>query len=300
MHRVTYNELRLDIGIMPITPLLIASGETGRFVRYVHPRENVPTAYVPGSALKGVLRRAMEQLMAAAGIFCCTALQPCSTREAVRSATDGAAIYRALCGVCQTFGSRAFSSQLAVTDLYPGTPLNKLAIHELPGDSCEAVMNEPFDGMLTLHNFARWQVGLLGQLCQYINAGRVTLGAHHGAGMGHIFIAFSGAKLTYFGLMDDTRRTPLADRLHGVGQFGGADNEYGFVYPDIATTADLPRQHKFNVRFNAAEVIIPGGDPTYELIDRQAVAWAEYVARHGKPTLIQPTQPPLMAGTGSD
>ncbi len=297
MPRILYNELRIEMSLTPVTPTLIASGENGQFVRYLHPRENVTTAYLPGSSLKGALRHAAEQVTAAVKVDCCDPLNaPCSAREVVRKAADGAAVYRALCSVCRMFGSRVFSSPLTVTDAYPADPLNELAIHELPNGASEAVLGDPFYGTLTLHNFERWQIGLLGQLFEQINLGSVALGANRSAGMGRILICPLSAEIQYRGLFDDPARDRLATHLHGAGQFAGTGNPYGFRWPDVGEMPDLPPNCEFNAGFGYVEVLI--GQPVEPLFEQQSAAWQVYAtaaAQRGHfPT--PPTMPPSSSG----
>jgi len=277
MHRTIRNALQLEIRLTPITPLAIASGENGLFVRYLHPRENVPTAYVPGTTLKGALRRAAEQIVQAAGLDCCSQAEPCSARESVRTAADGATLYRALCSVCRIFGSRAFGSLLSLTDAYPIEPINELSLHELPTDSYEAVMNESFYGTLSLRNFERWQIGLISLIAVHLNSGQVTLGAGHSAGMGRVQVAYEAAAISYFGAPNVINDDPLYDRLHGVGQFLGAANPYGCRYPDRSDTPDLPTEFEYDAQFGQLDLFFGGGVSVHELIDRQIAAWQDRV-----------------------
>ncbi len=293
MHRVIRNELRLALTIIPVTPLLVASGADGDFVRCPHPDEGAPTAYLPGTALKGTFRASAEQLMSGSDVHCCDPSAPCHTQEAIKRAAasaDGAAIYRALCGICQIFGSRALSSHLSITDAYPAEPLNDLTIHDLPEEdgTCESVMGDAFYTLLTLRNFERWQIGLLGAALSRINAGDTSIGANRGYGMGRVLIRCTMAVVTYFGFYEDAALQALSERLHGIGSLIDVPNAYDFSYPDAAEKPDLPRGAQFNTGFGYAEVVLDSniGEPRAvhiaisELLHRQLPLWQSYLMAH--------------------
>lgn len=297
MPRVVRNELRLAVTIIPVTPLLVASGANGEFIRCPHPIEGTPTAYLPGTALKGMLRATTEQIMNESGVYCCNASALCQSQEAVKLAVasvDSTAIYRALCGVCRIFGSRALSSHLSITDAYPSEPLDDLTIHALPeeGSTCESVMGAAFYTLLTLRNFERWQVGLLGAALARINTGNASMGANRGDGMGRVLLRCTTAIVTYFGLFEDARLQAFSERLYGVGSLLDAPNVYDLNDPDaeqvdLART-DLPRARHFNSGFGFAEVVLDSslGEPRTvhraisDLLDRQLPQWQNYAAAH--------------------
>jgi CRISPR/Cas system CSM-associated protein Csm3 (group 7 of RAMP superfamily) len=298
MHRMTCNELRLDLSILPVSPLSIqARGLTPpRFVRAIHPATNALSAYIPGSTLKGTLRYAAEHALRSAGIDCCDPEQPCSEREAVKRARGGPAIYRALCTVCRVFGSRAMRGHLTVTDSFPAEPLEAVPARDTdrPGEEAlETVLNEPFYGTLILRNFERWQVGLLALLLSHINIADIQIGGNRSAGMGCAVVRYKCLSLLYPGLaLDAERQEALQMRLHGVGQLVGANNPYGFVYPDIGDTPDLPESAVLETGPGFIAVVITttnSDDPDepdrlHGLIDnvltQQALAWASYAHAH--------------------
>src|SRR4051794_23372106 len=99
MHRIIYNELRLDFSLIPVSPLsipaipanatlLTSPGSPARFVRSAHPSDGTPSAYIPGSTLKGALRHAAEQVAQASGVDCCDTDHPCSERDGVRRSRE--------------------------------------------------------------------------------------------------------------------------------------------------------------------------------------------------------------------
>lgn len=289
MHRITSNELRLDFSITPVSPLCIPESSTPplHFVRSMHPESGVFSVYIPGSTLKGTLRRAAEHVLESAGLDCCDDEHPCSERPAVKQAKDSAALYRALCPACRLFGSRVMRSHVIVTDCFPAE-----AAYPMPArGSAETVQDEPFYGTLSLRNFERWQVGLLSLLVARLNLADVQMGAGRAEGMGCVSMRYMVLSLLYPGLEPDSaQQERLRTRLHGVGQLIGPKNPYGYTYPDVGQMADLPDSAVFDIGMGFSAVIISDEDTeeqpniSHHLIDNvltnQALAWGSYVRAH--------------------
>src|SRR3954463_9367018 len=97
MHRLACNEMRLDFAIRTASPLCLQTqDDPTRFVRGIHPFTGQTSIYIPSGALKGAFRRAAEHVLTGAGVDCCDSDHPCSERDAVKRATDGPSVYRAL------------------------------------------------------------------------------------------------------------------------------------------------------------------------------------------------------------
>src|SRR5258708_17172940 len=210
MQRVTFNEMRLDFSVTPVSPLSIPAeqGEAGRFVRAVHPGSGRISLFIPASALKGTLRRAAEDVLEGAGLDCCDRENPCSARDAVKSARGAAEIYRALCPACRLSGSQAMRSHVILTDAFPAEAVDPAASRRNEGD--ETVIDLPFYGTLSLRNFERWQVGLFSLIMSRINLAEVQLGANRSAGMGCITVPYDHVSLLYPGLeRKHQRQEPL-------------------------------------------------------------------------------------------
>jgi hypothetical protein len=157
----------------------------------------------------------------------------------------------------------------------------------------ETVLNEPFYGTLTLRNFERWQVGLLALLLSHINIADIQIGGNRSAGMGCATVRYQCLSLLYPGLAPDAeRQEALQMRLHGVGQLVGANNPYGFVYPDVGEVPDLPDSALLETAPGYTAVVIAAANPhdpdeadrLHGLIDnvltQQALAWASYAHVH--------------------
>lgn len=293
MHRITSNELRLDFSIVPASPLCIPESPEAprRFVRNMHPESGIASIFIPGSTLKGTLRRAAEHVLEGAGQDCCDAEHPCSERQNVKQAKDAVALYRALCPACRMFGSRVMRSHIIVTDCFPAEAANPIPAR---GDAPETVIDEPFYGTLSLRNFERWQVGLLSLLISRLNLADVQMGSGRTEGMGCVSMRYMVLSLLYPGLEPDAaQRERLRTRLHGVGQLLGPKNPYGFIHPDVGQMADLPESAVFDIGMGFSAVIISDEDTedqpniSHSLIDNvltnQALAWGSYVRSHKAP-----------------
>src|SRR5260370_17357266 len=128
MHRATYNELRLDYAITPVSPLCIQARDTNRFVTTTHPGNGELSVYIPSATLKGTLRSAAEHVISSSGLDCCTTDKPCSQRENVKRATTSTDLYRVLCIACRIFGSSLMRSHLTAIDAFPSPPTRALTV----------------------------------------------------------------------------------------------------------------------------------------------------------------------------
>src|SRR5260221_5338570 len=175
MHRLGWNELRLDFAVRTASPLCLPTeDDPARFVRGIHPFTGQDSVYIPSGALKGAFRRAAEHVLTGAGIDCCDTEHPCSEREAVKRSNDGPSVYRALCSACKIFGSPAMRSHLTVTDAFPVQAIRPTISRDTGG---ELVIDETFYGTLVLRNFERWQAGLLSLMAARLNMADVQIGA---------------------------------------------------------------------------------------------------------------------------
>ncbi len=277
MLRALHNELRLEWSVIALGTLLVSVGG-GRFVRFAHPLTGTPTAYLPGSALKGLLRAACAGIIESAGLRACAPDAPCSELPEVREARTPAAAYRAHCATCQIFGSHALRGRFIASDAYPAEPLDELHMHDLAnGEVCECASGDAFHGTLALQNFERWQLGLIGSAMAQINAGHLLIGANRSQGMGRAAVRFNALVLTYFGFYPESTWRLLAERVNGLGSLTPRAEEYGLANPDIASESDLPPGSRFESGFGFARVL--SGDHTMidQLFFRQLPAWETYI-----------------------
>ncbi len=132
MFRKTYNLMKLKVKMVPLTPLLVASGKTFdvtqpdiQFIR-VNTGQG-ETVYVPGSPIKGVLRAGMEGLLEETDSnknkICITSEKMCHDKtENKNKKQDKKLPYGDHCPVCRTFGSGDMASRLEISDAFPFEP----------------------------------------------------------------------------------------------------------------------------------------------------------------------------------
>jgi hypothetical protein len=156
----------------------------------------------------------------------------------------------------------------------------------------EVVQDTTFYGTVALKNYERWQVGLLSLLWARVNLADVQIGAYRSEGLGCLNVRFRCLTLLYPGVDADVKmQQALQTRLHGVGQFIGPKNPYGFTQPDISADPDLPALAGFEARIGYAAALIMADDDdpdteedSHALIDNvltaQALAWGSYVRSH--------------------
>jgi CRISPR/Cas system CSM-associated protein Csm3 (group 7 of RAMP superfamily) len=250
MHRLICNELRVDFSVVLLSPISILEQDGSQFVHAVHPGTGEASAFIPGPTLRGALRAGAEQVVRSAGIECCDPDQPCSERQQVKQAKDGPAIYKALCSICKVFGSRVMRSHLLVTDSFPAEPIDAP-----PG--FDAISEEVFYGTFALKNFERWQVGMLALALSRLNMSDVQIGANRSAGMGCIALRYRCLNLIYPGMEPTPQQEEtLRSKIHGVGQLMGANNPYGFAFPDISQIDDLPESTQLRKEFGYTLAIV--------------------------------------------
>jgi CRISPR/Cas system CSM-associated protein Csm3 (group 7 of RAMP superfamily) len=275
MRGATYNELRLDFTLIPVTPTSIQADKTGRFVRGTHPYVGDESIYIPGATLRGTLRHAGMQVLQGAGVNFCTRSTPCKPD--------------ALCPLCDLFGSPVIRGGLAITDAFPLDPIDSLT----PRDSDpkrrpvprETVQNEGFYGTLSLRNFQRWQVGLLALMAARLNIADIQIGGGRSLGMGQVTLRFRSMTAFYFGTDFDPETTELLRTyLHGAGELAGDGK--GFAFPDTAEMPDLPDETIAQAGAGYLAVMLALDDPemSHDLIDlvltTQAIAWGNYLRQN--------------------
>jgi CRISPR-associated protein Csm3 len=159
MHGRLYNELSLEIAIMPQTPLLIKSGQKASIdpalpdMQFVRTRRRMPNGevsevvYIPGSSLRGVVRAHAERLLRTLNEnYACLlgtegyCLNPKKLGEEKSANTQRAniivsqhavdpkklgeeksanALYQKSCYACKLFGNTEIASRVQMSDLYP-------------------------------------------------------------------------------------------------------------------------------------------------------------------------------------
>ena len=224
MHGRLYNELSLEIAIMPQTPLLIKSGQKASIdpalpdMQFVRTRRRLPkgevneVVYIPGSSLRGVVRAHAERLLRtineqqACGVEAKKkCLNPRDLKDDEKKAGD---LYQKSCYACKLFGNTEIASRVQMSDLHPAIePLREsrfgVAIDRITGAvavgpfDLEVVTDARFEGRIVLRNFTVGQLGLLGAALLDIADGLVALGHAKSRGLGRVCLEFTRAEFRF-------------------------------------------------------------------------------------------------------
>jgi len=252
MHGRLYNELSLEIAIMPQTPLLIKSGQKASIdpalpdMQFVRTRRRLPNGevsevvYIPGSSLRGVVRAHAERLLRTLdekhACYVVEAKKFCLRQKGLKEDKESANHpYKESCYACKLFGNTEIASRVQMSDLYPTEdPLREsrfgVAIDRITGAvavspfDLEVVTDARFEGRIVLRNFTVGQLGLLGAALLDIADGLVALGHAKSRGLGRVCIKFTRAEFRF------SKRTDGA--ILGVGELADQQLKQKYGLPD--------------------------------------------------------------------
>jgi CRISPR-associated protein Csm3 len=153
-HHQLHNRYRFEGTVILTTPLRISSGRAGDTsdAPLIRTRDGLP--YLPGSSLRGVLRTAVERILAAVGesadLTSCVLFSDTDCNARARTfqsdQLDNASeedrdkdkklltFAEGLCDVCKLFGATIYASRLVIEDAYPCEPKDALMPHEIIRD----------------------------------------------------------------------------------------------------------------------------------------------------------------------
>jgi CRISPR-associated RAMP protein (TIGR02581 family) len=233
MFKVLYNQIRIDICIKPVTPILIKTGREAfdptrpdnEFVKTATSFGEVP--YLPGSSLKGIIRSHAERILRTLNLE----KSECDiTRDnsCVEKKGDNKVPYKENCFACRTFGSTKLASRIRLTDAYPWRvgddpeamkkaakdiitePRTGNKIDRRKGIAAggalftsEVVTSGNFYSEITLRNYQLWQIALLSLVLRDINAGHQRIGASKSRGLGKVSINITDFDIYQFGCLRD-------------------------------------------------------------------------------------------------
>lgn len=224
MHGRLYNQLDLEIAVIPQTPLLIKSGQKASIdpalpdMQFVRTRRRArdgdidEVVYIPGSSLRGVVRAHAERLLRTLDEkHACyvEATKSCLRKRQIReNEATAQEIYAKSCYACKLFGNTGIASRVQLSDLYPAiAPLSEtrfgVAIDRITGAvavgpfDLEVVTDARFEGRIVLRNFTIGQLGLLGAALLDIADGLVALGHAKSRGLGRVRIEFVRAQFRF-------------------------------------------------------------------------------------------------------
>ena len=255
MHGRLYNELSLEIAIMPQTPLLIKSGQKASIdpalpdMQFVRTRRRLPNGevsevvYIPGSSLRGVVRAHAERLLRTLdekhACYVVEAKKFCLRQKGLKEDKESANHpYKESCYACKLFGNTEIASRVQMSDLHPAVdPLREsrfgVAIDRITGAvavgpfDLEVVTDARFEGRIVLRNFTVGQLGLLGAALLDIADGLVALGHAKSRGLGRVCIEFTRAEFRFC--------QPADGKILGVGELADGGVKKAYDLPDNDT-----------------------------------------------------------------
>jgi CRISPR-associated protein Csm3 len=298
MHGRLYNELSLEIAIMPQTPLLIKSGQKASIdpalpdMQFVRTRRRLPNGavdevvYIPGSSLRGVVRAHAERLLRTLNesYACLLGTEGyCSNPKKLGEEKSANTLYQKSCYACKLFGNTEIASRVQMSDLYPANdPLREsrfgVAIDRITGAvavspfDLEVVTDARFEGRIVLRNFTVGQLGLLGAALLDIADGLVALGHAKSRGLGRVCIEFTRAEFRFC--------QPADGKILGVGELadGGVKKAYDLLDNDTLPVSNLQAAQRDALYYQARS---NDNDQIRGWLSEAAPRWVQEVQRAG-------------------
>jgi CRISPR-associated protein Csm3 len=300
MHGRLYNELSLEIAIMPQTPLLIKSGQKASIdpalpdMQFVRTRRRLPNGevsevvYIPGSSLRGVVRAHAERLLRTLdekhACYVVEAKKFCLRQKGLKEDKESANHpYKESCYACKLFGNTEIASRVQMSDLYPAIdPLREtrfgVAIDRITGAvavgpfDLEVVTDARFEGRIVLRNFTVGQLGLLGAALLDIADGLVALGHAKSRGLGRVCIEFTRAEFRFC--------QPADGKILGVGELadGGVKKAYDLPDNDTLPVSNLQAAQRDALYYQARS---NDNDQIRRWLSQAAPRWVQEVQRAG-------------------
>jgi CRISPR-associated RAMP protein (TIGR02581 family) len=285
------------------------SGVDMAFVR-TYARGRTPEPFIPGSSLKGVIRSYAEKICRSlrdAPVPVCLPYLDVGTKTVgeKNQASCGLRltqyaktfhkkniptpdIYRISCPACRLFGSHYFIGRLETSDGYLSDSFKEsgnavfetrdgVAIDRLTGGpvngakyDLEVLTKGEFHTRITVRNFERWQLGLLGLVLRDMAEGLIRIGMGKSRGLGRFRADINHFSVSFFG------RPRSA--LHGIA----ADcrpqeqTEYG-LFPEFEDAPSLPEpvqeglSFRYDLTSNWQSALEPAVQDLSAYIDQ--VAW---------------------------
>jgi CRISPR-associated protein Csm3 len=298
MHGRLYNELSLEIAIMPQTPLLIKSGQKASIdpalpdMQFVRTRRRLPkgevseVVYIPGSSLRGVVRAHAERLLRTLNenYACLLGTEGyCLDPKKLGEEKSANTLYQKSCYACKLFGNTEIASRVQMSDLHPAVdPLREsrfgVAIDRITGAvavgpfDLEVVTDARFEGRLVLRNFTVGQLGLLGAALLDIADGLVALGHAKSRGLGRVCIEFTRAEFRFC--------QPADGKILGVGELAddGVKKAYDLPDNDTLPVSNLQATQRDALYYQARS---NDNDQIRGWLSEAAPRWVQEVPRAG-------------------
>lgn len=193
----------LTVALQAVSGVRVGAGqaptvETGTDLPVLRTPSPPGDPLIPGPSLKGVLRSAAERLLSGRGVRACDPLRsPCLGDRRTVDPAD----LKALCWVCQLFGSRHQAGRILVEDLVArgarvfvrdGVAIDRGDLKAAPGLKFDYEVIAPgalFEGRLRVDDAGEGDLGLLCAVFDLIDAGVVTVGGGASRGLGRLRLA---------------------------------------------------------------------------------------------------------------
>ncbi|CAM2070114.1 RAMP superfamily [Sulfidibacter corallicola] len=208
------NGVTIDFTLKPLGPIIVRTQRSNlepgiADVTFQRTRQGGrETVFLAGSGLKGVVRAHCERLLRTHGLHVCDPTRPnernaCGCRDHREGRNRPGADLGGQCPACFTFGSLNMAGRFRIGDALPtvdgfeaanrtevrtGVGIsrkNGSAVQGVLYDS-EVVVDGKFGVRLSGENFSLWQVGLIGQALQDLDAGFYQIGGCKSRGMGTV------------------------------------------------------------------------------------------------------------------
>ncbi len=239
--------------------------------------------FIPGSSIKGVIRSYAEKICRSLrdtpvpvclpylevgkeqqgehGQASCGLRIKGILKSLNKDAVPTSDVYRISCPACRAFGSQYFIGRLATSDCYLTEAFRKsykpllevrdgVAIDRLTGGPAgsakydlEVLTKGEFGARIEIHNFERWQIGLLGLVLRDMEQGLVRIGMGKSRGLGRIRAEVKQFEVGYFAKPQE----------RFVGLAAGCSREeheaYG-LFPEKAQGEALPEPTRNGLRYS--------------------------------------------------
>lgn len=234
--------------------------------------------FIPGSSLKGVIRSYAEKicrtLKADPVPVCLPYVKPgkegqgekgqasCGLRFEEHKRDNGIKdlssrdAYRYSCPACRTFGSHVFTGRFKAADAYllpginpsfeirDGVAIDRITGGAAPGAKydLEVLVKGDFSTTIEIHNFERWQLGLIALVLRDMEDELVRIGSGTSRGLGRIKASITSFTISQFG-------SPSTSLTGIAGQCTGDEKtDYGFA-DETDSVSTLPAHVQKGLRF---------------------------------------------------
>jgi CRISPR-associated protein Csm3 len=259
MHKFRINNMKLNISLEPVSPLLVKSGGISpnpllpdmQFVRTKI--ENKETVYIPGSSLKGTFRSSIERTLRGIKTDWACDIQDDSCvkkLEKIKKESkdiESHVIYKKSCMACKMFGNTMLKGRVTIQDAYPveeietetryGVSISRLsqAVAHGPFET-EVAVSGTFETQILMENFEIWQLGGIALVINGLNTGIIRVGFGKNRGFGQVSLTIKDIEYSFMGSLEN-------DTIGGAGVLMNDDerNKYGLNADDKITPIE-PRE----------------------------------------------------------